>query len=42
MAAAVVATSFLSRYAVKLETSWWLRRRSAAGASEVTVEIPTA
>jgi hypothetical protein len=25
MAAAVVATSYLSRFAVRLESSWWLR-----------------
>ena len=40
MAVAVVATSYLSRYAVKLETSWWLRRGSARGSSEVAVEVP--
>ena len=32
MAAAVVATSYLSRFAVKLETSWWLRGRVEARA----------
>ena len=42
MAAAVVATSYLSRFAVKLETSWWLRRRPAGGPSEVAVEVPAA
>ena len=40
MAAAVVATSYLSRFAVKLETSWWLRRGPARGPSEVAVEVP--
>jgi uncharacterized membrane protein len=30
MAAAVVATSYLSRYAVKLESSWWRRPGEAA------------
>jgi uncharacterized membrane protein len=40
MAAAVVATSYLSRYAVKLETSWWLRRGPTRGPSEVAVEVP--
>ena len=39
MAAAVVATSYLSRFAVKLETSWWARRGPARGPSEVAVEI---
>ena len=39
MAAAVVATSYLSRFAVKLETSWWVRRGSTRGSSEVAVEI---
>ena len=42
MAAAVVATSYLSRFAVKLETSWWLRRRPTRGPSEVGVEVPAA
>jgi uncharacterized membrane protein len=40
MAVAVVATSHLSRFAVKLETSWWLRRGPARGPSEVAVEVP--
>ena len=40
MAAAVVATSYLSRFAVKLETSWWLRRGPDRGPSEVAVEVP--
>ena len=40
MAAAVVATSYLSRFAVKLETSWWLRRGPTRGPSEVAVEVP--
>jgi uncharacterized membrane protein len=39
MAVAVVATSYLSRFAVKLETSWWLRRGATHGSSEVAVEI---
>jgi uncharacterized membrane protein len=42
MAAAVVATSYLSRFAVKLETSWWLGRGPARGPSEVAVEVPAA
>lgn len=42
MAAAVVATNYLSRFAVKLETSWWLRRGTARGPSEVAVEVPAA
>jgi uncharacterized membrane protein len=40
MAGAVVATSYLSRFAVRLETSWWLRRGSPAGSSELGVEVP--
>jgi uncharacterized membrane protein len=40
MAVAVVATSYLSRFAVKLETSWWLRRGTTRGSSEVAVEVP--
>ncbi len=40
MLAAVVATSYLSRFAVKLETSWWLRRGPGRGPSEVAVEVP--
>jgi uncharacterized membrane protein len=40
MLAAVVATSYLSRFAVKLETSWWLRRAPERGPSEVAVEVP--
>lgn len=40
MASAVVATHYLSRFAVKLETSWWLRRGTARGPSEVAVEVP--
>jgi len=39
MVAAVVATSYLSRFAVKLETSWWARRGPARGPSEVAVEV---
>jgi uncharacterized membrane protein len=42
MAVAVVATSYLSRFAVKLETSWWIRRGPARGPSEVAVEVPAA
>ena len=42
MAAAVVLTSYLSRYTVRLESSWWVRRGSAGGASEVAVEVPAA
>jgi uncharacterized membrane protein len=42
MAAAVVLTSYLSRFAVRLESSWWLRRTPGAGTSEVAVEIPAA
>ena len=41
MVVAVVATSYLSRFAVKLETSWWLRRGRTRGSSEVGVEVPT-
>jgi uncharacterized membrane protein len=40
MAVAVVATSYLSRFAVKLETSWWQRRGPTRGSSEVAVEVP--
>jgi uncharacterized membrane protein len=40
MAVAVVATSYLSRFAVRLETSWWLRRGPTRGPSEVAVEVP--
>ncbi len=42
MAAAVVATHYLSRFAVRLETSWWLRRGPSRGPSEVAVEVPAA
>ena len=41
MAAAVVATSYLSWFAVKLEISWWLRWWPARQPSELAVEIPT-
>jgi len=34
MAAAVVATSYLSRFAVRLEDSWWLRGPRAEGREE--------
>ncbi len=40
MAAAVVATSYLSRFAVRLESSWWLRRGPRTTGSEVMVEVP--
>jgi len=41
MAAAVVATSYLSRFAVRLETSWWTRRASSPRrSSELGVELP--
>lgn len=39
---AVVATNYLSRFAVHLESSWWIRRESARRSSEVAVEVPTA
>jgi uncharacterized membrane protein len=39
MVAAVVATSYLSRFAVKLESSWWHRRGTTRGPSEVAVEV---
>jgi len=42
MAVAVVATSYLSRVAVKLESSWWTRRGPSRGPSEVAVEVPAA
>ena len=42
MAVAVVATSYLSRVAVKLESSWWIRRGPSRGPSEVAVEVPAA
>ena len=41
MAAAVVLTSYLSRFAVKLEASPWLRR-APGGGSEVAVEVDVA
>jgi hypothetical protein len=41
MAAAVVATSYLSRFAVRLESSWWLRK-GPRGESEVAVVVPAA
>jgi hypothetical protein len=40
MAAAVLATSYLSRFALKLETSWWRRWARTRGPSEVAVEVP--
>ncbi len=42
MAAAVVLTSYLSRFAVRLEASWWLRRGRQGESSEVAVAVPTA
>jgi uncharacterized membrane protein len=42
MAVAVVLTSYLSRFAVRLEASPWLRRAPGSGASEVAVELETA
>ena len=42
MAAAVVATSYLSRFTVRLESSWWVRGASGGSASEVAVEVPAA
>jgi uncharacterized membrane protein len=41
MAAAVVATSYLSRFAVRLETSWWHRRGPGRGPAELAVDLPT-
>ena len=34
--------SYLSRFAVKLETSWWQRPGAGRGPSEVAVEVPAA
>jgi uncharacterized membrane protein len=42
MAAAVVATSYLSRFAVRLESNWWLRKGPGGDASEVAVVVPAA
>jgi uncharacterized membrane protein len=42
MAAAVVATSYLSRFAVRLESSWWLRKGPKDESSEVAVVVPAA
>ncbi len=42
MAAAVVATSYLSHYTVRLESSWWVRGAGDGSASEVAVEVPAA
>ncbi|MEW5989768.1 MAG: heparan-alpha-glucosaminide N-acetyltransferase domain-containing protein [Chloroflexota bacterium] len=42
MAAAVVATSYLSRYAVKLESSWWQRRPVGEGLEGAVTEARTA
>lgn len=39
MAAAVVATHYLSKLAVKLESSWWVRREPGERRSEIAVEI---
>ena len=40
MAAAVVATNYGSRFAVRLEASPWFRRGPREAASEVGVELP--
>jgi len=40
MASAAVATNYLSRFAIRLETSWWLRWQPARGPSELAVEVP--
>jgi hypothetical protein len=42
LAAAVALTSYLSRFAVRLESSPWLRRAPGSGASEVAVELEVA
>ncbi|HUP54833.1 MAG TPA: heparan-alpha-glucosaminide N-acetyltransferase domain-containing protein [Methylomirabilota bacterium] len=42
MAAAVVATSYGSRFAVRLEASPWFRRAASGHGSEVGVEVPVA
>jgi uncharacterized membrane protein len=42
MAAAVVATSYLSRFAVRLESNWWLRKGPGGETSEVAVVVPAA
>jgi uncharacterized membrane protein len=42
MAAAVVVTSYLSRFAVRLEQGPWLRRTRGTGSSEVAVELEAA
>lgn len=42
MAVAVVATSYLSRFAVRLESSWWHRRRTAEARPEPGVEARSA
>jgi uncharacterized membrane protein len=42
MAAAVVLTSYASRFAVRLEASPWLRRTKGTGSSEVAVELEPA
>jgi uncharacterized membrane protein len=39
MAVAVLATSYLSRFALKLETSWWMRW-ARTRPSELAVEVP--
>lgn len=41
MAAAVVATNYLSRLAVRLEANPWFRRGPRERSSEVAVELPT-
>jgi uncharacterized membrane protein len=40
--AAIVLTSYLSRFAVRLEASPWLRRTPLSGGSEVAVEVEVA
>ena len=42
MAAAVVATSYLSRFAVRLESSWWQRTGRTREESEVAVVVRAA
>jgi uncharacterized membrane protein len=42
MAAAVVLTSYLSRFAVRLEANPWLRRAPRAGSPELAVELEEA
>jgi len=42
MTAAVVLTTYLSRFAVRLEARPWLRGRAPSGTSEVAVEVEPA